>query len=146
MVQIEPELLKLFGFWSSVLVIKLLLMPILTAQQRMKKKVFANPEDVAFTGKKAKLIYDDPDVERVRRAHLNDLENILPWFIITSIWITTSPSLYVAGLLIPIFVIARIVHTFSYAILAQQPTRAIAYFVALVPILYETVASLIYYM
>ncbi|GAB1863360.1 glutathione transferase [Camponotus japonicus] len=86
MVQISPELLQVFGFWSSILVLKLLAMLPLTVRQRFGKNVFMNEEDVKLSGK-GKVVFNDPDVERVRRAHRNDLENVLPWFIITYLWL-----------------------------------------------------------
>jgi len=39
MPEINPEVLKVFGFWSSILLLKLLAMMPLTARQRIKKNV-----------------------------------------------------------------------------------------------------------
>lgn len=148
MADINPELLKAFGFWGSVLVFKLLAMIPLTARQRFGKQVFANPEDIrvaSSTPSKAKVAYDDPDVERVRRAHRNDLENVVPWFIITYIWLGTEPSVTLAKILIRTFVLSRIAHTLSYAVLSQQPTRAISFFVGYGIMGYQALTSLLYY-
>jgi len=90
-------------------------------------------------------MYNDPDVERIRRSHLNDLENVVPWFIITYIWLTTGPSLWIAKILIRTFVFARITHTFSYALFPQQPMRVISFFFGYGIMLYEIVSSLLYY-
>lgn len=60
--------------WGGFLIIKMLLMSFLTAFFRTKKGAFANPEDVR--GKDNVEVKKDEDVERVRRSHLNDLENI----------------------------------------------------------------------
>lgn len=106
-----------------------------------------NQEDLAFdTSKKAQLKTDDPDVERVRRAHLNDLENCLPWFIMTLIYLTTNPQVAFAKVLIRTFVFARITHTISYAVLAQQPTRAIAFFVGYLVTGYEAFATIMHFL
>ncbi|KAH0951114.1 hypothetical protein HN011_003330 [Eciton burchellii] len=118
---VNPELYKVFGFWSGVLALKLLAMVPLTARYRFGKKIFANEDDVKVIG--GKVSYTDPDVERVRRSHLNDLENVVPWFMITHIWLTTGPSLWIAKILIPTFVFARIAHTYAYALFPQQPMR-----------------------
>ncbi|EFN63861.1 Microsomal glutathione S-transferase 1 [Camponotus floridanus] len=144
MVQISPELFQVFGFWSSVLVLKLLAMLPLTVRQRFRKNVFMNEEDTKL-GSKGKVAFNDPDVERVRRAHQNDLENILPWFIITYLWLGTGPSLWLAKILIQTFVLARIGHTISYVILPQQPTRAIAFFIGFSITGYQTLSTLLYY-
>jgi len=140
----QQELMKLFGFWSSILVIKMLAMPLLTGRQRFAKKIFANPEDVG-NSKSAKISFEDPDVERVRRAHRNDLENVLPWFMITYIWIGTNPSYALAGLLIRAFVLSRIGHTLVYAVVPAQPWRAIAFFVGYFITGYQTVSTLLHY-
>jgi len=94
---------------------------------------------------KAKVVYDDPDVERVRRAHLNDLENIVPWFIITYLWLETGPSPWLAKTLIRTFVLSRITHTISYIFLSQQPMRAISFFVAFGIMGFEAFKTLLYY-
>ncbi|KAL0102067.1 hypothetical protein PUN28_018544 [Cardiocondyla obscurior] len=143
MSEINPEVLQVFGFWGSVLVLKLLAMVPLTARQRFRKNVFANDEDLRFA--KGKVIYNDPDVERVRRSHLNDLENILPWFLVTYLWIGTGPSPWLAKILIRTFVLARVTHTVSYVILPQQPTRAISFFVGLGITAFQAIRTLLYY-
>ncbi|XP_077269793.1 microsomal glutathione S-transferase 1 [Temnothorax americanus] len=146
MSEINPELLKVFGFWGSILVLKMLAMVPLTGRQRFRKRVFANQEDLMFQNKsKAKVAYDDPDVERVRRAHLNDLENILPWFIVTYLWLGTGPSAWLAKILIRTFVLSRVAHTISYAVYSQQPMRAISFFVAWAVMGFEAVKTLLYY-
>lgn len=107
-------------------------------------KIFANPGD-GF-GKKVKVTYDDPDIERVRRSHLNDLENVLPWFIITYIWLTTGPSIWLAGILIRTFVISRIIHTLVYAVFPQQPARFLSFFFGYCITAYEAFTSLLHYL
>ncbi|KAH8301341.1 hypothetical protein KR059_000526, partial [Drosophila kikkawai] len=132
---------KSFVFWVGVLVIKMLLMSLLTAVQRFKTKVrrrrrrgqertFANPEDLMSP--KLKVKFDDPNVERVRRAHRNDLENILPFFAIGLLYVLTNPSAWLAINLFRAVGISRIVHTLVYAVVVvPQPSRALAFFVAL---------------
>ena len=57
---------------------------------------------------------DDPDVERVRRAHLNDLENVVPFLLLTPLYLSTGPAPWLAANLIRGFAAARIVHTVGY--------------------------------
>ncbi|XP_050450384.1 microsomal glutathione S-transferase 1 [Cataglyphis hispanica] len=144
MAEISSELLQIFGFWGSILVLKMLAMLPLTVRQRFRKKVFMNEEDAALTDG-SKVTYNDPDVERVRRAHLNDLENILPWFAITYLWLGTGPSSWLAKMLIRTFVLARIFHTISYVIMKQQPTRAIVFFVGFAITFYQALSTLLHY-
>jgi glutathione S-transferase len=86
------------------------------------------------------------DVERVRRAHLNDLENILPFLVIGLFFILTEPHVIVSSWLFRIVGVTRIVHTIIYAIYpAPQPTRAILYYTAYVISLYMTLSSIVYF-
>jgi glutathione S-transferase len=107
-------------------------------------QVFANHDD-ALMLHKARVAYDDEDVERVRRSHLNDLENILPWVAVTYIYLGTGPSNLIAGLIIRAFVLARIAHTLSYAVYPKQPYRALAFFVGFSLTVYEALATIFYY-
>jgi glutathione S-transferase len=60
---------KAYGFWSAVLMLKVLAMAVFTSQARQKKKAVTNPEDLTFLKdvQDAKPVENDPDVERVRR-------------------------------------------------------------------------------
>ena len=75
------------------------------------EQVFANPEDTTSGGTVA---YADSDVERVRRAHQNDLENIPLFFLATHFYLSTNPSTAVATNLIRGFTAMRFIHTFVY--------------------------------
>jgi len=126
---INPEVFRGFAFYGAVLIAKMIIMVPLTARQRFSKKIFANPEDISSL-KGAKVLFTDPDVERVRRAHLNDLENILPFLLIGFLYCFTSPAVDTANLLFKVFTYSRIVHTFVYGVWPlPQPSRALAFFV-----------------
>ncbi|KAH8387626.1 hypothetical protein KR093_008266, partial [Drosophila rubida] len=125
-------------FWATVLVVKMLLMSLLTALQRFRYKVsirqthkqciiiFPNEEDLFF--KNIEVQFNDPHVERVRRAHRNDMENILPYFIMALIYLCTNPNPSVACNLFRVAAVARIVHTLVYAVYpVPQPSRILAF-------------------
>lgn len=133
----ENPVFRAYVFYVGVLVLKTMVMSYLTARERFRKGAFTSPEDTVFNPKKAKVKTDDPDVERVRRAHLNDLENI-PIFIITALgYIMTNPSYFVAVSLFRIFTAARIVHTIVYTVFVMpQPARFLAFFVGNVVTIY----------
>ncbi|XP_043284765.1 microsomal glutathione S-transferase 1-like [Venturia canescens] len=139
------NLMKVFTFWSAVLVLKLLAMVPLTGRYRFGKRIFAAPEDCG-TLRNSKVVYDDPDIERVRRCHRNDLENILPWFIGTYVYLGTNPSYYLASMLIRIFALSRIAHTLSYVIFQTQPSRAIAFFIGYGITAYQAIVTMWHYM
>lgn len=114
--------------WGGLLIIKMLAMSMLTATHRMVKGVryikvsrcvtrfqgefitfqaFENPEDAGASGELKK----DNTVERVRRAHLNDLENIPAFLIAAFFYVMSEPQPDVGFWLIRVAVVARILHT-----------------------------------
>ncbi|XP_047984902.1 uncharacterized protein LOC125225302 [Leguminivora glycinivorella] len=112
--------------YSAILALKLLALSTLTGMKRMSKKVFANPEDAAAL--KGKVNLNDPEVERVRRAHLNDLENIPAFWLLGALYVTTAPVAAWATLLFRVYTVSRFIHTFVYAVVPMpQPARGIAY-------------------
>ncbi|XP_059474210.1 microsomal glutathione S-transferase 1-like [Neocloeon triangulifer] len=140
----DNPLFALYAVHATILVLKMFLVTFLTGRQRFSKKAFANPEDVK--GKAAKVKLDDPDVERVRRAHLNDLENIPAFLFVSFLYVLTSPDLGLATNLFRAFTIARIVHTFVYAVKPlPQPSRALAFGVGLITTAYMALRVLLYF-
>ncbi|XP_050421260.1 microsomal glutathione S-transferase 1-like [Adelges cooleyi] len=140
--KVDEQLFKTYVFYSAILVLKVLAMALLTARHRFAKKIFMNPED--RLDRTSKVKFDDPDIERVRRAHLNDLENI-PFFIIACFgYILTNPNVFLATNLIRLFVGARILHTIVYAVVVlPQPSRAVAWFAGYGTTIYMAVQTIL---
>ncbi|XP_046653715.1 microsomal glutathione S-transferase 1-like [Daphnia pulicaria] len=117
-----------FSFYAAMLIIKTLFVAFLTGWTRFRKHAFQNPEDCNKMNRgKVKI---DEDVERVRRAHLNDLENILPFLSLALLYVGTGPTLGAAKFLFRTFTAARFSHTFVYAVVVTpQPARALSYIV-----------------
>jgi len=134
-----------YVFYCTILVLKMLAMAPLTGRQRFRKKVFSNPEDIgAFKGK---VKFDDPDVERVRRGHLNDLENILPFITIALFYTLTNPTAFVAVNLFRVYTVARILHTFVYTVVVMpQPSRALAFTVGYAIKIYMAVQVILHFL
>ncbi|XP_056637269.1 microsomal glutathione S-transferase 1-like [Diorhabda sublineata] len=111
---IKRELLECYAFWIGILVLKTCLMIIQVGLSRVFYRAPRNPEDGAPF--KAKVITHET-VERNRRAHLNDLENI-PFFIVISfLYLLTDPSITPTQWIIKIYVISRILYTVSYTVM-----------------------------
>merc|ERR1719330_1347535 len=100
-------------------------MSFLTARQRFRTGVFISSEDAKQPGTKTGV---NENVERVRRAHLNDMENILPFFCLGILYIFTNPELSTAVLVFRIFAGCRIIHSIVYLLVIPQPARALAFF------------------
>lgn len=78
------------------------------------------------------------------RAHRNDLENILPFFVIGFLYVLIDPTPALAVNLFRAVGIARIVHTIVYAVVVvPQPSRALAFFVALGATVYMAIQVVI---
>ncbi|XP_031173680.1 prostaglandin E synthase [Sander lucioperca] len=131
-----------FVFYGVLLVIKMYIIAIITGQVRLRKKAFANPEDALRHGG---LQYhrQDPYVERCRRAHVNDMENILPFLFLGAIYSMTGPSLAVARIHFLVFFMGRMLHTIAYLFALRAPTRSLAYTVAQIPCISMAVQILI---
>lgn len=128
----DNEVLMAFTSYATIILTKMMFMSSATAFQRITNKVFANPEDCAGFGKgenAKKFVRTDEKVERVRRAHLNDLENIVPFLGIGLLYSLSGPDLSTALMHFRIFVGARIYHTIAYLTPLPQPNRGLAFFV-----------------
>lgn len=127
----DNEVLMAFASYATIVLTKMMFMSSATAFQRLTNKIFANPEDCAGFGKgenAKKFLRTDEKVERVRRAHLNDIENIVPFLGIGLLYSLSGPDLSTALMHFRIFVGARIYHTIAYLTPLPQPNRALAFF------------------
>ncbi|KAA0720917.1 Microsomal glutathione S-transferase 1 [Triplophysa tibetana] len=131
---IDTEVFLAFSTYATIVILKMMLMGLFTSYLRLTKKVFANLEDtnlVKTTEDRRKCVRVDPDVERVRRCHQNDLENIIPFVVIGLLYALTGPDLYTALLHFRVFVGSRFIHTVSYLVALPQPSRGLAWIVGL---------------
>jgi len=115
--------MRLFAVCAAILVLKMLLTANLTGILRTSRRVFASPEDYRFFGAEP-AARPDEQIERIRRAHRNDLENILPFLVIGFLYVLTGPSYTVAWWLFVLFTVARVLHTAVY-IAGLQPWRTV---------------------
>lgn len=77
------------------------------------------------------------------RAHLNDIENILPFLFLGAVYSMMGPSLAMARLHFLFFTCARGVHTITYLGALRAPTRSVAYILAQIPCVSMAVQILI---
>ncbi|CAH2099875.1 unnamed protein product [Euphydryas editha] len=142
-IPISDPVVQSYILYSAILALKLLSVSTLTTLVRISKGVFANPEDAKLGGK-VKL--DDPAVERTRRAHRNDLENIPAFWILGALYVTTGPAAAWATLLFRVYTVSRIIHTIVYAVIPfPQPARGIAYGIPYLIKWYMGVQVILYY-
>lgn len=127
----ENEVFMAFASYTTIVLSKMMFMSTATAFYRITRKVFVNPEDCASFGKgenAKKYLRTDDRVERVRRAHLNDIENIVPFLGIGLLYSLSGPDPSTAILHFRLFVGARFYHTIAYLLPLPQPNRGLAFF------------------
>ena len=132
--------MRLYAVCAAILVLKMWLTANGTGMLRVRKRVFISPEDYAMAG--ASPGGPDEQIERVRRAHLNDLENILPFLIVGFLLAASGASYRLVWWLFVPFTTARVLHTLFYAA-GVQPWRTIIFEVGNVTLLLTTIALLL---
>ena len=73
------------------------------------------------------ILRKNENVERVRRAHQNDLENVPFFMTLGLLYICTNPCSTLVKYHFLGFTGCRLLHTFSYLVLQKQPWRALSF-------------------
>lgn len=120
---------EIYVICSSILVLNLLFLAGGTALTRARNKQVINDEDKALNAAASVQEIDEGAVARWRRAHLNALENILPFLPMGFLLVTVRPSTVLAGALMGIFTLFRLSHSFCY-IKGIQPWRTASFAIA----------------
>lgn len=114
---------------ATIMILKMMGQGWITVYMMMSRKGgFLNPEDAAagLANPEPRPGQLDPqeDVERSRRMHRNDMENI-PMFLMAGFLFTlTNPALWLAQALCYGFVAARVGHFWAYFTARSHETRA----------------------
>ena len=111
-------LLAIFAVVCALLVLKAQILGAVTAATRLKLKKFNNQEDAAWLDGEH-VNPDDERVQRIFRAHRNDLENLLPFFMGGTLYLVTGAATTAGAAYFSLFLLARYAH--SYAYLNQRP-------------------------
>jgi glutathione S-transferase len=122
----NQPVLQLFALSSAVLVLTLYGLGILTARKRNQRKAVLNPEDVKVNSGAKVVDAEHTDVLRIKRAHLNLIENAVPFFVIGFLYTLTDPSMTMASILFFTFVGVRLFHAIFY-LNAAQPFRTASF-------------------
>jgi uncharacterized MAPEG superfamily protein len=117
---------------AAIMVLKIMGQGWMTVYRMLKSNSgLASPEDLQVG-----LINRDPSpaqleindyVDRSRRMHRNDLENIPAFLACGLIFVAAGPSLMLANILMYTFVVARLLHTLAYATKQTHEVRATLY-------------------
>lgn len=141
----------LFGTYviaATLMILKAVSMSWLTVVRMMKvRSGFRSPEDLKKTplnpAPHADQLAPDERVDRIRRIHLNDLEN-LPFFLASGfLYVLTQPPLLLAQLLLYGYVASRLLHFLAYLTARTHDTRATLWTVGSLILIFMTVRTLL---
>jgi uncharacterized MAPEG superfamily protein len=120
---LHDQAFQLYAFSCAILIAVLYALAFFTGKVRDRSRAVVNAEDAPLYHGAAVVEFEHPDVQRVKRAHLNLIENAVPFFVIGLLYALTGPSVLTARVLFFSFVAARLLHVFCY-LTARQPWRA----------------------
>lgn len=115
----------IFALSASIVALQLILLALWTGTVRVMRKTYVNPEDAKLS-KAEQADEDHPDVQRVKRAHQNALENAVPFFAIGLLYALAAPSMTGALAYFITFTGARLLHSVFY-LWGRQPFRTLMF-------------------
>lgn len=144
---LDDPLFRTYLVASALLVLKVMGQGWITVYRLMKVQAgFASPEDLRpgpLNPKPdpAQLNLNDY-VDRSRRMHRNDLENIPAFWIAAFLFAATGPALWLAQVLMYGFVAARAAHAVAYATAASHEIRATFFTIGSLSVVYMALHAL----
>jgi len=133
---------------ASIMILKAVAMSWLTVARMMQAKGgYRSPEDLRKTplnpAPDPKQLEPNERVERIRRIHLNDLEN-LPFFLVAGLlFVLTNPSLLLTRWLMYGYVVSRLLHFAAYFTAQTHDMRATLWTVGSLILIFMTCWTLL---
>lgn len=126
---LEEPVFAAYAIAASIMILKMMGQGWITVVQMMTSQGgFLNPEDAAqgMTNPNPREGQLEPheDVERSRRMHRNDMENIPTFLVAGFLFTLTNPPLWLAQVLFYGFVATRFAHFWAYFTAKSHETRA----------------------
>ena len=126
---LEDPLFRVYAIAASIMIIKMAMQAWITVFRMMKVKGgFRSPEDAKRSPFNANPTGDQlaPNeyVERSRRIHLNDCENIPLFLAVGLLFVIAGPPLWVAEAVLYGYVITRVLHFLAYITAQLHDVRA----------------------
>lgn len=133
---------------ASIMVLKIMGQGWMTVYRMLKSNSgLASPEDLQVglinRNPRPKQLEVNDYVDRSRRMHRNDLENIPAFLAAGLLFVIAGPSLLLAKILMYGFVAARLCHTVAYATKQTHEVRATLYTIGSVAVIIMAVYSLV---
>lgn len=147
MLDLADPVIATYATASALLVLKVMGQGWMTVYRLMKVQGgFASPEDL-----RPGRLNPNPDpaqlelndyVDRSRRMHRNDLENIPAFWAAGLLFAATGPALWLAQVLMYGFVLARAAHALAYATKQSHEMRATFYTIGSLIVVYMALHAL----
>ncbi len=145
---LQNPLFATYVIAATLMILKAVSMSWLTVVRMLQENGgFRSPEDLRKTPLNptpdARQLERNERVERIRRIHQNDLEN-LPFFLVAGLlYVLTGPTLLMAQLLLYGYVVSRLLHFAAYLSAQTHDLRATLWTVGSLILLFMTVRTLI---
>ena len=145
---LQNPLFATYVIAATLMILKAVSMSWLTVVRMLQENGgFRSPEDLRKTplnpAPDARQLERNERVERIRRIHQNDLEN-LPFFLVAGLlYVLTGPSLLMAQLLLYGYVVSRLLHFAAYLSAQTHDVRATLWTVGSLILIFMTVRTLL---
>ncbi|SOE18532.1 glutathione S-transferase [Hoeflea halophila] len=144
LLNLENPVFEVYVIAATLMALKIMLQGWMTVYRMLKSNSgLASPEDL-----QKGLINKSPDpsqlevndyVDRSRRMHRNDLENIPAFLIAGLLFVIVNPELWLAQTMMFGFVAARLAHFWAYATKKPHEVRATFYTIASLSVIYMSI-------
>lgn len=147
-VSLQNPLVATYAIAATLMILKAVAMSWLTVLRMMQAGGgFRAPEDLKKTPlnptPNPKQLEPVESVERVRRIHMNDLEN-LPFFLVAGfLFVLTEPSLLLTQVLLYGYVVSRLLHFAAYITAQTHDMRAALWTVGSLILIFMTAHTLV---
>jgi glutathione S-transferase len=126
---LDNPVFRVYVIAAALMVLKMAGQSWMTVYRMTKVKGgFRSPEDARRSplnpDPRAGQLEPNDYVERSRRIHLNDCENIPPFLVVGLLFVATAPPLWLAQLLLYGYVVTRLLHFAAYATAQLHDVRA----------------------
>lgn len=148
LLSLENPVFVTYAIASALMVLKVMGQGWMTVVRMMKTSSgFASPEDLRKTSLNPNPSPEQLDlndyVDRSRRMHRNDLENIPGFWMAGFLFVMVSPPLWLAQVLMYGFVLARICHAVAYATKQTHDMRATFYTIGSIAVIVMALYALV---
>jgi glutathione S-transferase len=144
LLNMENPVFEVYVIAAAIMILKVMLQGWMTVYRMLKiGGGYASPEDL-----QKGLINKEPNpeqlevndyVDRSRRMHRNDLENIPAFLMAGLLFVTVDPALWTAQVLMYGFVLARLTHFVVYATKQTHEIRSTFYTIGSMIVIYMAV-------